>query len=57
MMESIADIIKALRGVKSMEPGKPGPMGQRRGYVIYSQEQKALGEPVLPYEEWLKQQE
>lgn len=56
-MEAIADIIKALRGVKSMEPGKPGPMGQRRGYVIYSQEQKALGEPVLPYEEWLKQQE
>lgn len=47
----------ALRTAKNPVNSKLKPIELRtRGYQLYAEEQKAMGDPVVSYEEWMKTQ-
>jgi hypothetical protein len=64
-MADIADkmryLINALRGRGNSAEGDQNSRRlldqRRRGYQLYVQESKVMGEPILSYEEWIRTQE
>lgn len=51
-------VAAALRNRKNPVNKKLKPMEMHaRGYQLYVKEQQAMGEPAVPYEEWMKTQQ
>mgnify|MGYP000910459234 CR=1 FL=1 len=52
-------LIESVRGKLTTSDKTPSgrPLDQRRdGYRLYQREQQAMGEPAVPYEDWIKTQ-
>lgn len=52
-------LIDSVRSKLTTSPDTPSgrPLDQRRrGYQLYAKEQQTMGEPAVPYEEWMKSQ-